>query len=109
MLCINSPFGRLNFLILSADADAKQFLKNMSKKLRSKENNYIKKNCSLVKETVVFTGTYSVGCRAIARTDFLWCVRVTIVLPARQENQLSSLKTKGKKYQEIKRKQDTKN
>lgn len=26
MLCINSPFGRLNFFMLSADAEAKQSL-----------------------------------------------------------------------------------
>lgn len=26
-------------------------------------------------------GTYSLGCGAIARTDFLWCVRVDIVFP----------------------------
>ena len=32
MLCKNSPLGRLNFLMLSADADAKQFLKNKSDK-----------------------------------------------------------------------------
>lgn len=32
MLCKNSPLGRLNFLMLSADAEAKQFLKNKSDK-----------------------------------------------------------------------------
>lgn len=28
MLCMNSPFGSLNFLIFSADADTKQSLQN---------------------------------------------------------------------------------
>ena len=32
MLWQNSPFGRLNFLMLSADADAKQFLKIQNNK-----------------------------------------------------------------------------
>src|SRR6266702_359123 len=33
---------------------------------------------------------YSVGWMAIARTDFLWCVSVTIVLPAAKSHSLSS-------------------
>jgi len=33
-LCKNSPFGRLNFLMLSADADAKQCLQHPKEKIK---------------------------------------------------------------------------
>mmetsp|Transcript_42497 Transcript_42497/g.136338 ORF Transcript_42497/g.136338 Transcript_42497/m.136338 type:complete len:203 (-) Transcript_42497:923-1531(-) len=49
MLCRRVPSGSLNFLMLSAEADAK---------------------------------AYSLGCMAMARTDFLWYVSVELHLPA---------------------------
>ena len=96
MLCKNSPLGRLNFLMLSADADAKQFLKNKSDKCFFSKSMILQtiavlfcKNYIYIyiykreRETEREECTYSVGCCAIARTDFLWCVRVDIVFPAK--------------------------
>lgn len=90
MLCKNSPLGRLNFLMLSADADAKQFLKNKSDKCFFSKSMILQTIAVLFRKNYIFIYmrereecTYSVGCCAIARTDFLWCVRVDIVFPAK--------------------------
>lgn len=89
MLCKNSPFGRLNFLILSADADAKHCLKDTGREESEKinKNTIFKQNqphlIIFYKQQIKAMDTYSLGCWAIARTDFLWLVSVTIVLPAR--------------------------
>jgi hypothetical protein len=73
MLCRNSPFGRLNFFMLSADADANDFLDKSG--YCNSFNNVDNRKINSWKRT------HSFGCSAKARTDFLWCVRVHIVFP----------------------------
>ena len=74
MLWRNSPLGRLNFLMLSADAETKAFLKKIREQIKSE--------CIILhSQRLKEKDNYSFGWSAIARTAFLWFVRVAIVLP----------------------------
>lgn len=73
MLWQNSPFGRLNFFVLSADAEAKAFLKTKNKEitLGIVQVQHLEGSSVGKIEWRQCNDTYSLGWSAIARTDFL--------------------------------------
>lgn len=82
-LCRNSPLGRLNFFILSAD-NAKLCLK----KVVYKYSAFIGRKMTWIvlyqinqKNHILHTE----GCNTIALTDFLWWVRVAVDFPAKTQ------------------------